>query len=534
VYISVNDVIEATDDIVCSLARGERLRLTWEAERELGKRSTYYLCRNILGYGDLNGKFHVALARYFDRNIRYNQMHLHPRKHFKTTMITIGGNMRLSLIDPNIAIGIIANTLWNSTTFLKEIKAHYIYNDKFRDLYPEHAVKRRRDEGTTERFTTPARTNKTKRSETFECASADKAIVSRHYDKLHFDDPVDDKNSATADLRVKTYDNYATSLATTSLIYGYPYHTIVGTRWAFDDMYQRLIDETQSTKQFKILVTQAEWEEFDARSRRTVKKYLFPEKFPPAALDSLRQRMGKYRYSCMYLNDPVPEGTSTLDFRNVVLFDPDSHKPGPVSRVITVDPAASEDVNEGCPSVVTVSEMDSDAHLYLTAVLRGFWNPEVLIERIIDAALQWGVRRVGVEKVSLSKWLIFYLEKRMKERGVRFEIIPITRDSRISKETRIERVVPFLNDHRLHIRADEPELDMIKREMREFPYGRFKDILDTIADAIELQKRPARGSQVKTYLRLPPRTYSSRTNIQTGYSIRAGSGWEEEGYRKAL
>jgi hypothetical protein len=265
-----NDIINDGDGVLDGLNDGERLRLSREAERELGKRSTYYLARHILGYTKLSQDFHVALCRFYDRHLYDLQLHLHPRKHYKTTLITISGKIRLALLDPNITICIIANTLHNSQTFLKEMKAHFIHNDHFRELYPEHAVDRKREEGTTDRFTTPARTNFTERMETFEAASADRAIVSRHYKLMSFDDFVDDKNTATPELNRKLYENYSTSLSVASLTKeGRPWHHIVGTRWNYDDPYQHILDENAISNYFKTLITQAYWKEQDDNGNST-------------------------------------------------------------------------------------------------------------------------------------------------------------------------------------------------------------------------------------------------------------------------
>ena len=110
-----------------------------------------------------------------------------------------------------------ANTLDNSAKFLFEIKDHFINNEKFRHLYPEHAVQYLRQEGRHDRFTTPARKKTWKRSETFEISSSKKAIVSRHYDKEVFDDLCDEDNTQTVEWNLKVYKTYAASLAVTGL-----------------------------------------------------------------------------------------------------------------------------------------------------------------------------------------------------------------------------------------------------------------------------------------------------------------------------
>lgn len=515
--IGINDIFNDGEGVLNGLSDGERLRLSKEAERELGKRSTYYLAKYILGYSKLSDDFHLALCRFYDRHLYDLQLHLHPRKHFKTTLITISGKIRLALLDPNITICIIANTLHNSQTFLKEIRAHYVHNDKFRGLYPEHAVQTKREEGTTDRFTTPARTNFTERMETFEAASADRAIVSRHYKLMSFDDFVDDKNTATPELNRKLYENYATSLSVTSLTkQGRPWHHIVGTRWNYDDPYARILDENARSHLFQTLITQAYWKDKDEHGN-TVTRYLFPEEFPPEALEYLRKSQGDYRFSCLYLNDPVPEGAMSLDPSYLRDFDDTIPVATPRHRIITIDPSSSVESRKGDPTVIGCYECDFDHNIYVKEIRRGWWNPDEIIEQLFDAIKCHKVREVFIETVAFQRWLKFYIEKEKKEKGLYFRPLEIKRSSHVSKNERLDRIGPFLRAGKIHVRKDEPERDVIRREMREYPYGRYDDILDTLADAIEKLRPPSTKRKRENAAWQPPVRLDG-VNFQTGYS----------------
>ncbi len=522
-YVTSDQIKNNHEAIVSAIASGERVRLTRDHERQLGAQSTFFLARHIFEYPDLTNQFHLGLCTWFDRHLGYNQLHLHPRKHFKSTLINVTSNARMALIDPNYTCCIISSVMDNSQMFLGIIKNHFIHNEKFRALYPEHAVHKSKQEGTQKSFTTPARTNFRLGVGTFDAASLDKTVVSRHYMKLIFDDPMDDQNSETADQRQKAQDRFATMLATTSIRGKLPWHDVIGTRWDFDDLYQWILDRNERTPIYKILITKARRYDEDGNCH-----ILFPERFSKEYLDFLENEfMGKYRFSCLYQNDPVPEGESDLDFAKVALLDgPGEYKKlrgdSPVRRVVTVDPSGADPRERDCPHVITVSEIDREGNIYIREINRGWWNPDVFVDRMCTVAQNWGVRKVGFEKVSLSKIYIFYLEKAIKDKHLYLQVIPLTRDSRVSKNDRIKRIIPFLNKGKIHVMATDPNLDILQREMREFPRGRFKDILDTIADAVEMLKAPARNVRSTAPYRIPPRTYSSRTNIQTGYNYMSG------------
>lgn len=525
--INASDILKDAEGVVNGLTEGQKFILSRDAEMALGMRSTYYLARYILGYTKLSRRFHVALCRHYDKHLYDLQLHLHPRKHYKTTLITIAGKIRLCLLDPNITICIIANTLNNSQTFLKEIRAHFIGNDKFRDLYPDHAVDKKREEGTVDRFTTPARTTIIERMETFEAASADRALVSRHYKLLSFDDFVDDKNTATPELNEKLYDNYATSLSVTSLTdKGLPWHHIVGTRWNFDDPYQRMIDRNKITNNFNVLITQAYYKKKDPETGEVFTEYLFPEQFPPEALDELQSAQGLYRFSCLYLNSPVPEGEETLNPDDLVFYDDTIRPLSTRNSIITVDPASSLDSRKGDATVVAVYEMDHDSNLYIRDIRRGWWNPDEIIDEMIATHKLYNIRNIAIEAACFAEWLCFYLEKRQKKEGFHFHIIPIKRSRKIPKKgvgSRLERIQPYLRAGKIHVRKNEPEYDHLCREFREYPFGRYDDILDTLADAIQALKAPVRTKYKAPKYRMPPIVLKGHGHFQTGYTYRSGS-----------
>jgi len=138
----------------------QKKKLSIEAERALGKSSLYYLAKEILGYKDISENFHKPICDTLNFYRKEWQFHLHPRGHFKSTLITICETIQDLLINPNETILITNAVLGNSASFLKEIKSHFLFNEKFRALYPEYIPKSSADEGTQEAFTVPARTDK--------------------------------------------------------------------------------------------------------------------------------------------------------------------------------------------------------------------------------------------------------------------------------------------------------------------------------------------------------------------------------------
>jgi predicted phage terminase large subunit-like protein len=519
-HISLTDAISASESVVQALTRGERLELSREVEAELGKRSTYYLAKYIIGYDKLNDKFHVALCRFIDKHLYEPMLILAPRGHYKTTCKTITGITRMILRDPDISTCIMFNTMDNATIALEKIRNNFVRNDKFRALYPEHATKTKREEGRFDSFITPARKKLWKPGGTVDIAGADRAVVSRHYDFVQFDDLVDNKNVTTADQRKKVYSNYSASLSvidreTSS---GYPWHHIVGTRWSFDDMYSNLLEENRAVKDqglpgFNTFITKAY---FKTATGET--EFLFPEEFTQRRLDILRAKQGDYLFSCLYLNDPSPEDRRSLDPVDIRYYDPKTPMTGYQDRCITVDPATSLERDRGDPSVIGVYSMDADANLRCLDLLRGWWDPDELISRIIDMHKKYKINKVGFESVNFSSWGCHYLEKERKRQGLPLRVIPIKRGAGEKKKVRLDRIIPYHRTHKILWRRDDPELDMIVREHREHPTGRYDDILDTLCDAIEMLVPPAIAADLTEHYTNPPITLNRGRGFRTGYN----------------
>jgi phage terminase large subunit-like protein len=517
--ISKKDIIHHHASIVDAMEAGEKIVLAKEIEAELGRRNLYYLCRYILQYSDMRD-FHKKLGKFYDDYRHYAQFHLHPRGHFKTTMLTIGGKAQLILRQPDITILLLANTVENAETILTSMRMHFIANDKFRSLYPNHVPHRRSEEGTNSKFTTPARTKPWIRQATVETAGIDRALVSRHFDHIHYDDIVDDKNTNTTELRLKNWQGYNNSL---SLLdgkdpNGNPWFHMVGTRWHMDDTYSRLLALHREREIFKPLITSA-YRKVPTKSGGTEMQYLFPERFTPEYLEGIRASQGNATFNCLYLNDPVPDEDAVLSPSFFKFYTDKEIQGKPMNTVMTVDPAPSNDKAKD-PSVITVLSMDSHSNIYIRKIMRGWWLPEELVKNIVDMAQIYSIKSVGIESVAFSLWLCYYVEKERTDRRLYFDIKEIKRNSHKSKEERQRRIVPFHRNGKIYYHENEPEMAIVTKEHREFPKGRYDDYLDTLTDGIEMLN-PAyeAGNQQLIYKR--PRIVRNRRNkFQTGISTR--------------
>jgi hypothetical protein len=68
---------------------------------------------------------------------------------------------------------------------------------------------------------------------------------------------------------------------------------------------------------------------------------------------------------------------------------------------------------------------------------------------------------------------------------------------------------------------DRQAINTLVAEMDEFPTGQSDDILDTMADLIEIMNVPRKPKRRKINYRMPSRMYSAGRRFGTGYSYAA-------------
>jgi hypothetical protein len=120
-----------------------------------------------------------------------------------------------------------------------------------------------------------------------------------------------------------------------------------------------------------------------------------------------------------------------------------------------------------------------------------------------------------VESVQSQRWLNHFLENAKKEQNLYFRVREIKRDNKTKKTERQRLVVPFFRQKRIRFNKNLEHLDIIARELREWPVGRNDDFMDTLTDGIEMLKPP---TVIVNEVRVPPPAFvrRRRNGWQTG------------------
>lgn len=494
------------------LSPTEKRSLIHEAQRHLAKKDLFFLAHQVLGYQDLT-QYHQRICNALAYYKNDWQLHLHPRGHFKSTIITISESIQDILRDPNCTNLITNAVLSKAQAFLKEIKSHFIYNERLKALFPEFAVTHKDQEGTLDHWTTPARNAYWIREHSIETTGIDKAVVSSHYNKITFDDIVNEINVRTADLREKVRNKFREYL---SLLNPPGNVRMVGTRWHYYDIYgwvlDRLRTEIEDEFEFKVFLTSC----YEPNTTNPV----FPERFDASVLDRLRKNQGAYVFSCQYLNDPQPDEEKVFDRRDLRFSKQPLQAGGTVLyHYSSCDPSVSQ-TDRSDPTALMTIAVNSEGQIFIINMQREWWNPDQIIQNCIDTQKRYSPLRFGFETTAFQRILKYFLDKEQRNQNQRLRVEELRRSTHTHKEDRIKCIQPYLKNGLIYVCDDptnpNPNTKELLTELDTFPYGRYDDLLDVLSDCITLHKIPPKKSRRKVIYETP----NSSDPYRTGYRYR--------------
>lgn len=240
---------EAFDDLSATA------RQAWLEQRLRGQIDHLFLATEVIGgaLGDFQPNPHADLFKEFlqkdpeQKKPLYlldpktkKRMVLWPRGHFKTSGVTIE-MVQLILNFPNIRILFLSGSKELAKRQLARTKRVFENpSDKFRQLYPDFcpAPGKKLPGSSSEEFTVPNRTMDF--PEPTICISSGKSVkASSHFDVIFCDDLVNEQNYKSRKLLEGVWDDYC---AIGPLLEPAGFLFVTGTRYAFGDTYERIIE----------------------------------------------------------------------------------------------------------------------------------------------------------------------------------------------------------------------------------------------------------------------------------------------------
>ncbi len=507
----------------------------WKVGRWRARTDLEWLCREVLGFEDVSRNLHAGLLdvlqkfpkptrEQFEENDKYigkkwiykpvkplkellcskKTLILDFRGSLKSTINLVAHTIQWIINYPDITLLVVQANTDKAKLVLREIKAHFTGNVKFRELFPEHCPQKKIfDWGTQEAFDTEARPpSSTRKESTVMIASIDKGVAGMHFDVIKFSDIVEENNSQDVIQANRIYNNFL--LMHDLLVSPMFWIDVEGTRYNFGDAYGKIIDD-----QKKLPPEQRTWdfyinavfirdvdgprtygpEEMEAPFKKDADgNYIsrWPERHPLKGLLE-KQRNNPYIFSCQQLNAPV----SSADGRNI--FPVDDKYPTWITEEqfqnvrqeytqIVVD-TGETDTKRSDPSAITVGTWDSAGRLYIKQIYHGKFKTDELITLIVKACKLHKPRYLDIEETSYVRGLKASLQRALARAGVYVALRFLKRDNQKSKKERIELTLqPWYKEGWIRFLNTLQAKQEMLQEFDRFPLGAHDDILDTLAD----------------------------------------------------
>lgn len=327
--------------------------------------STYFLGRDVLGYSKFCetqldwSKWETETVRFNPRNpTRTNSLILAPRETLKSTYWTVSETIRMLLLNPNLTILIVSETITNAEAFLREIKGKMRGENFFRmfgDLIDGSL-----DRSDAMNFITRKVYSK---EANIECAGLGKAITGRHYDVVIADDIAGTADRDSAAKRAVTLAFFSDIMDVLKKESGYL--RVIGTRWHREDVYAHIRDKVGPDLERKKLGKFHVWEK-PAHDKKSG-KLNYPRLLPEKRLQELKTvKQGKdgvdvTTFMAQYELDPL--SSSEQIFKNFTYAELGSLEFE--SFVLWTDPALSDKGTACYSGIIVLAKIKGTAFWYV-------------------------------------------------------------------------------------------------------------------------------------------------------------------------
>jgi len=458
----------------------------------------FFQCR-VYGNTDTVTPLHMDMCERWQRRIdKRFSLWLLPRSHLKTSVFTEAGTLWELVKDPSLRFLITNAKLDNAIDIIANIRSCIESNEIFRWLFPEYcpdlAPKGIRDKckWLTHRLDFPCSIRAGRKEGNIEVMSVGASLVSKHYDRMVFDDPVNDDNTTTKEYRDKVDRWYKNALQlrhdANSIV------RLIGTRWHFDDLYSRRIREEMQRREMQKNAGEEITPRYFIYHRQVVERVdeggetiagydnvqpIWPERFTADNIAEIREENGSYIFSCQYMNNPLPEEDAVFkhsDIRFVEEWEIPENLPTFVSCDLAV-----EETEKGDWWVITAAQFDDAGRMYVRKCIREKLLTSTFLAHVAAINREFKPVKVSVESTAFQKTLNKTYREWSIKHGHNIPWVEIER-GKSSKFKRILSLQPRVERGDFYIEEGIKNSDWIIEEMTTYPRSVHDDILDTLAD----------------------------------------------------
>jgi predicted phage terminase large subunit-like protein len=278
---------------------------------------------------------------------------------------------------------------------------------------------------------------------------------------------------------------------------------------ALAETYEYLNEETNKIERFEEPINT---EELKLKLLRKPGEALHPERYNESMLVNYRENMPRRTWSALYQQNPVPDEGM---FFQKDWFKFEAVYPGLYNRNVyqAWDFAIGEKQHNDYTVGVTLIQDEHD-NLHVVDMRRFKGDTFVIIEQILDMALEWGVEPtcpllIGFEDGQVWKAIKPLLLSRMAERKQYPNYVELK--TLTDKMARASKLQGRLQHGRVWLPQEKPWVNTLMTELLRFPAGAHDDIVDALAHGVNLVV----GRVPKPIRRTPNRLKTWRDKLLT-------------------
>lgn len=457
---------------------------TLDLIRSKARTSLYFFCKFVLGFDKLTPHIHGPICQLLQDESRRKLKFVLPRGWFKTTVCSIAYPLWKAIRDPNFKCLIVQNTYNNAISKLRSIRDIVDKNELFRALFPEILP-----DGNC-KWTTDSLCLKRPGiypESTFEGAGIGTQVVSRHYDEIIEDDTV------APDVDEMGVENLTPTKEDIEQAIGYHRYNVppllvhptegrnivVGTRWFELDLLSWIKSKQPSFYSYERSCRETNGLS-DPQGQPT-----FPERFGEQVLTELKESMGPYMFSCLYLNHPM--NSEDMIFRKEWFQYYDKEPEKNLITYTTVDLAGLSETKKQRKRndfnvVMTCGKNILDGCIYVLDYWCRQANPGEVCNEVFNQHRRWGTVKAVYEANAYQNTFRYIIEERKRKERIYLLCDGITHNNR-SKEARIRGLQPLFAQGQIFVR---PWMKELLTQLEVFPLGAHDDIIDALSMQLEL------------------------------------------------
>lgn len=480
---------EAAEDTAQAQAQSRSAKEAARAElaqRELCRRRLLPFVKRLV-HGYKAGWFHIDLAARLERFVRRVERGESPRMLLSCPPRTGKSEMASKALvawdlGRNPSHRIISAThsdrlaMDNSRDVL-----NYMKHERYRTVFPGVSL---------DKDNKAASGWRTEQGGAYKPIGAGAGIAGYGADILVIDDPHRDQEAYSPTVRDNIWRWYTSSAATRLMPGGGI--LVIQTRWTLDDLIGRLIDEEG------LLEEGGKWERINFPAVATADEYRLPDgrivHEPAEGAERLRKKgeaLHPDRYPLKllepYMRDPVTwqalyQGAPVAG--EAALFTVDmlrtclrAELPEELTYYITGDLAVGQKESSHY-SAIMVGGVDAQGTLYIVDLIRDRFDVYDVVEELIALHRRYRPAFMGLEKMHFQVAVRSVLEKTLVERKIYGLAVEDLEHGNKDKVTRARPFQARVRQGKVVIVEDAPWFETFKKELLEFPAGRFDDAVD--------------------------------------------------------